>query len=223
MPDSGNYILLSGFFNLDSSYFINFASNQFNMKSICVYCASSLGSNPIYSDVAFELGQFLALNNIVLVYGGAKVGLMGKLADGVHANNGKVIGVIPQFLKSKEVAHESLFELITVETMHERKALMQEKSDGFIALPGGFGTMEELFEILTWAQLGLHHKPIGILNTNNYYQPLLQLVENMINEGLLKAEFKKMLLVSDDIEDLLNQMKAYESPYVSKWEGSKIM
>ena len=193
------------------------------MKSICVYCSSSLGNNPYFAEQAFELGQTLAEHGIDVIYGGAKVGLMGKVADGAKSKNGKVFGIIPEFLAAKEIKHDHLDELIVVQTMHERKALMQEKSDGFIALPGGFGTMEELFEILTWGQLGLHKKPIGILNLEGYYDALIQLVETMIQKGLLKSEYKEMLLVSDSIDDLISQMNLYEVPFVTKWEGSKIM
>src|SRR5690606_16638239 len=180
------------------------------MKSICVYCASSLGNNPYFAEQAFELGQTLAEHGIDVIYGGAKVGLMGKVADGAKSKNGKVFGIIPEFLAVKEIKHDRLDELIVVQSMHERKALMQEKSDGFIALPGGFGTMEELFEILTWGQLGLHKKPIGILNLEGYYDALIQLVETMIQKGLLKSEYKEMLLVSDSIDDLISQMNLYE-------------
>lgn len=193
------------------------------MKSICVFCASSLGNNPIYAQTAYELGKILAENQIDLIYGGAQVGLMGKVAEGTLSNKGKVIGIIPEFLKTKEIAHASLTELITVKTMHERKALMHDKSDAFIALPGGFGTMEELFEILTWAQLSLHQKPIGILNVNGFYDPLIQLVETMIASGLLKQEYLGMLLISDSIEDLISQMNLYEVPFVKKWSDAEIL
>lgn len=193
------------------------------MKSICVYCASSLGNNPIFAEQAYELGKTLSEHGITLVYGGAKVGLMGKVADGALSKGGLVTGIIPAFLGSKEIKHDQLQELIVVETMHERKALMQEKSDGFIALPGGFGTMEELFEILTWGQLSLHKKPIGILNVGGYYDSLIQLIDTMIDSGLLKEEYKNMVLVSDSIDDLLSQMNLYEVPFTTKWDGSKIM
>lgn len=193
------------------------------MKSICVFCASSLGNDPIYAQTAFELGKILAENQIDLIYGGAQVGLMGKVAEGTLSNKGKVIGIIPEFLKTKEIAHAFLTELITVKTMHERKALMHDKSDAFIALPGGFGTLEELFEILTWAQLNLHQKPIGILNINGFYDPLIQLVETMITSGLLKQEYKAMLLISDSIEDLISQMNLYEVPFVKKWSDAEIL
>lgn len=193
------------------------------MKTICVFCASSLGNDPVYAETAFELGKILAENKIDLIYGGAQVGLMGKVAEGCLSQNGKVIGIIPEFLKTKEIAHSNLSELITVKTMHERKAMMHDKSDAFIALPGGFGTMEELFEILTWAQLNLHQKPVGVLNINGYYDALIQLVETMITAGLLNEQYKGMLLISDSIEDLISQMNLYETPSVLKWNELKIL
>ena len=193
------------------------------MRSICVYCASSLGSNPIYGEYAFELGKTLAQYKIDVIYGGAKIGVMGKLAEGTLSENGRITGIIPEFLKSKEIAHDALTEMVTVKTMHERKALMQEKSDGFIALPGGFGTLEELFEILTWGQLQLHNKPIGILNVNGYYDALIQMIETMISEELLSDKYRKMVLVSDSIEDLISQMNLYEAPFASKLEGHQVM
>lgn len=193
------------------------------MKAICVFCASSLGNNPVYAETAFELGKILAENRIDLIYGGAQVGLMGKIADGVLSMNGNVIGIIPDFLKTKEITHSSLTELITVKTMHERKAMMHERADAFIALPGGFGTMEELFEILTWAQLSLHQKPVGILNVNGYYDPLIQLVETMINSGLLNSKYREMLLISDSIDDLLSQMNLYEVPLIRKWNETSVV
>lgn len=193
------------------------------MKSICVFCASGSGKHPIYGEAAFELGRKLAQKDIMAVYGGAKIGVMGKLAEGVLSEKGKIIGIIPEFLKKKEIAHDGLTELITVETMHERKALMQEKSDGFITLPGGFGTMEELFEILTWGQLGLHRKPVGILNVNRYYEPLIQLVDKMIEEGLLKEDFKKLLIVSDSADELLKEMEDYVVPFEPVLDAKIIM
>jgi uncharacterized protein (TIGR00730 family) len=187
------------------------------MKRITVFCGSSSGIDPVYTSQAFRLGETLAKYKIELVYGGAKVGLMGAVADGVLKQNGKVIGVLPYFLKHKEIEHEGLTELILVKTMHERKTKMSELCDGIIALPGGFGTLEELFEILTWAQLGLHKKPVGLLNVAGFYAPLIQMVQTMVDKGLLKEINQKMLLVSDDIDDLLDQMKKYIPPSVGKW------
>ncbi len=187
------------------------------MKRITVFCGSSEGTDGVYKTHAILVGQALAKNNIELVYGGAKIGLMGAVADGVLNNGGKVIGVLPNFLKSKEIAHENLTELILVNTMHDRKSRMHELCDGIIALPGGFGTLEELFEMLTWAQLGLHKKPIGILNTGGFYDPLIELIQTMVNKNFLKQVNQKMLLVSDNIDDLLNQMKSYTAPAVGKW------
>lgn len=187
------------------------------MKRITVYCGSSSGSDQAFKDKADKLGKALAQQNLELVYGGAKVGLMGAVADGVLNNGGKAIGVLPYFLKEKELQHQSLTEIILVETMHERKSKMSELGDGFIALPGGFGTMEELFEMLTWAQLALHRKPIAILNVDGYYDALLQFVDSMINGGFLKPEYKDMLLVSSDENDLLEQMKEYVAPKNDKW------
>jgi uncharacterized protein (TIGR00730 family) len=151
------------------------------------------------------------------VYGGANVGLMGAVADGVMSAGGKAIGVLPIFLQSKELAHTSLTELILVDTMHERKTKMNDLCDGVLALPGGFGTLEELFEMLTWAQLGLHKKPIGILNTNGFYDALLVLIQTMVDKGFLKKSNQQMVLVSDDINELLDKMKKYQAPVVTKW------
>lgn len=187
------------------------------MKRITVFCGSSFGTEEIYTEQAVLLGETLAKQNIELVYGGANVGLMGAVADGVLNNGGKAIGVLPDFLRSKEIAHLGLTELILVESMHERKTKMNDLCDGVIALPGGFGTLEELFEMLTWAQLGLHKKPIAILNINGFYDSLIQLTENMVNKGLLKDVNQQMLLVSDNIDDLLNKMKNYKAPTVGKW------
>lgn len=187
------------------------------MNRITVFCGSSFGTEEIYKEQATLLGQTLAKQNIELVYGGANVGLMGAVADGVLNAGGKAIGVLPNFLRSKEIAHQGLTELILVESMHERKTKMNDLCDGVIALPGGFGTLEELFEMLTWAQLGLHKKPIAILNINGFYDSLIELTETMVEKGLLKDVNQKMLLVSDNIDDLLDQMKNYVPPTVGKW------
>ncbi|MBF4493271.1 TIGR00730 family Rossman fold protein [Flavobacterium sp. JLP] len=191
------------------------------MKRITVFCASSFGTDKIYEEQAIALGKTLAQQNIELVYGGANVGLMGAVADGTLNAGGKVIGVLPNFLRSKEIAHLGLTELVLVESMHERKTKMSDLCDGVIALPGGFGTLEELFEMLTWAQLGLHKKPIAILNINGFYDSLIELTEVMVEKGLLKDANQKMLLVSDNIDDLLEQMKNYVPPTVGKWIDSK--
>lgn len=187
------------------------------MKSVSVFCGSSSGSDPVYEESAYELGKALAKAGITVVYGGAKIGLMGKVAEGALDHQGEAIGVIPGFLKQKEVAHDNLSEMIVVETMHERKLKMSELSDGIIALPGGFGTMEEFFEILTWGQLGLHTKPMGLLNINNFYDALIQQFDVMVDQQLLKPINRQMVLVSNTIPDLLNQMKSYDAPDVPKW------
>ena len=191
------------------------------MKNITVFCGSSFGTDAIFKEQAELLGKTLAKQNITLVYGGANVGLMGAVADGALSENGAVIGVLPNFLRSKEIAHQGLTELILVESMHERKTKMNDLCDGVIALPGGFGTLEELFEMLTWAQLGLHKKPIAILNINGFYDALIELLKVMVEKGLLKDVNQEMLLVSDNIDDLLNQMKNYTAPTVGKWIDKK--
>lgn len=187
------------------------------MKRVAIFCGSSSGNDNIFKEHAFLVGQTLAKHNIEIVYGGAKVGLMGAVADGALSENGKVTGVLPVFLKTKEVAHNNLTELILVESMHERKMKMNELSDGVIALPGGFGTMEEFFEMLTWGQLGLHEKPVAILNVNGFYDSLDLLIQSMVHNGFLKEINQRMLLMSSDIEDLLKQMQNYVAPSVGKW------
>ena len=179
------------------------------MKSIVVFCGSGEGYNEVYREAAEQMGITLAARHIRIIYGGAKVGLMGALADAALDQGGRVTGVIPEFLKTEEVAHEGLTELITVDTMHERKLKMHELSDGIIAMPGGWGTMEELFEMLTWGQLGLHSKPVGLLNVNGYYDALKALCDNMVQEGFLNEYVNAMLLISESVDDLLEQMAAY--------------
>jgi uncharacterized protein (TIGR00730 family) len=186
------------------------------MKSIVVFCGSSEGYSEVYREAAFELGEVLAARNIRIIYGGAKVGLMGALADGALQQGGKVVGIIPTFLKTKEVAHEGLTELITVDTMHERKLKMHEMSDGIITMPGGWGTMEEMFEMLTWGLLGLHTKPVGLLNINGYYDALKALCDNMVQEGFLNEFVNASLLTSGSISDLLEQMDNYVAPVSPK-------
>lgn len=187
------------------------------MKSITVFCGSSFGSDEIYKEQAALLGRTLAKQNIQLIYGGANVGLMGAVADGTLNEGGKVVGVLPHFLQSKEIAHNQLTELILVETMHERKTKMNDLCDGVIVLPGGYGTLEEFFEMITWAQLGLHKKPIGILNINGFYDDLIKLVQTMVDKRFLKQINRDMLLISDSIDELLEMMKNYEAPTVGKW------
>lgn len=187
------------------------------MKSIVVFCGSAEGNKRVYKEAAHQLGTALATQGIRLIYGGAKVGIMGAVADAALAAGGEVIGVIPNFLRTKEVAHEGLTELIVTENMHERKLKMHELSDGIIALPGGWGTMEELFEMLTWAQLGLHVRPVGLLNVNGYYNALNTLCDTMVNEGFLPADVRNMLLTSNSSDDLLQQMRAYVPIQTPKW------
>lgn len=187
------------------------------MKHIAVFCGSSTGTENIYLEQAILLGETLAKNDIQLIYGGAKVGLMGAVANGALNKEGEVTGVIPDFLLKKELAHPGITKLHVVETMHQRKTLMHDLSDGFIALPGGFGTMEELFEITTWAQLGLHKKPIGLLNTNGFYNHLKLMMDQMVISGFLKEIYSDMLLIDENIDGLLKQMKNYTAPSVGKW------
>ena len=187
------------------------------MKSIVVFCGSSEGIVSDYGVKAYELGETFAKKDIRLVYGGAKIGIMGKVAEGVLNNKGKVIGVIPVFLKKKEVVHEELTELIVTQNMHERKLKMHELSDGIIMLPGGFGTLEEFFEMLTWSQLGLHQYPIGILNTNGFYDSLLQMMHDMVQNGFVKKEHLNTILVADTIETLLHKMENYTPLPTPKW------
>lgn len=191
------------------------------MKRITVFCGSSPGTESIYEEQAYALGKTLAQRHIGLVYGGAKVGLMGAVANGVMDHQGEAIGVLPHFLSSKEIAHEHLSELILVDTMHERKTKMHELCDGVITLPGGFGTMEELFEMLTWAQLGLHKKPIGILNIHGFYDELIALIQTMVDKGFLKPVNQQMLLVDATIDGLLEKMQSYVAPEVAKWIKKK--
>lgn len=184
------------------------------MKSITVFCGSSDGYNELYREVAYNVGATLAQNSIRVIYGGSRSGLMGAVADGALNNNGEVIGVIPEFLHNneKEIAHEGLTDLIIVETMHQRKLKMYELCDGIITLPGGWGTMEEMFEMLTWAQLGMHQKPIGLLNINAYYDSLKALFSTMVQEGFLNECTSTMLLSDYGVEELLEQMKGYQAP-----------
>lgn len=182
-----------------------------------MYCGSSAGTDPEIIKQATLIGKTLADRDITLVYGAAKIGIMGAVAQGALDHNGKVVGVIPEFLKIKEVVHTGLTELIVNETMHERKMELQERSDGFITLPGGFGTMEELFEVLTWSQLALHQKPVGMLNVNGFYDDLLSALRNMVDKGFLKQENYDILLVDTTVEGLLDQMENFKPMAMPKW------
>ena len=187
------------------------------MRRVLVFCGSSPGRLPEYVDTARALGTELAAQGIGVVYGAAQIGVMGALADATLAAGGEVIGVIPRLLLEKEVAHTGLTDLRIVETMHERKALMESLADGIIALPGGFGTLEELFEILTWAQLGIHTKPVALLNVAGYWDQLLALIDHMVTERFLRSEQREALLVGDSVADLLARMAAHRPPVLDKW------
>lgn len=187
------------------------------MKSLAVFCGSSKGGSPVYIQEAKKLGQELVKRNIGLVYGGSSVGIMGAVADSVLEAGGHVTGVMPDFLDKREVTHKNLTDLIIVDTMHERKATMADLSDGFITLPGGAGTLEEFFEIFTWAQLGLHQKPIGILNINHYYDPLVGLFNHMTTENFLDEKYRSMAIVNEDPGILLDQFATYTPPAVKTY------
>lgn len=187
------------------------------MKSVAVYCGSSAGTNPAYVAEAQALGAALVAQGLALVYGGGRVGLMGAIADAVLAAGGEVIGVIPGFLDDKELAHKGCTELHVVATMHERKLLMADRADAFIAMPGGYGTLEELFEVLTWGQLGLHQKPVGLLNVAGYYDHLLLALDRMRDDQLLRAENRAALLQDASPAGLLAQLAAYRPAPVEKW------
>ena len=185
---------------------------------ICVFCGSRPGSRPEYTEQARRLGELLATRNIGLVYGGGSVGLMGVVADAVMRAGGDVTGIIPEALATKELAHRRLTDLRVVDSMHERKALMAELSDAVIALPGGFGTFEELFEMITWSQLGLHRKPVGILNVAGFYDGLLALVDHAIDEGFIPPEHRGLILTADRPDELVDLIAGYEPPPpVVKW------
>jgi uncharacterized protein (TIGR00730 family) len=184
---------------------------------ICVFCGSSAGARPEYTVAAQGLGKLLADRGIGLVYGGAMVGLMGAVANGALAAGGHVTGVIPRTLLEKEIAHQGINDLRVVETMHQRKALMSELSDAFIALPGSIGTLEELFEVWTWAQLGLHRKPIGLLDVRGYYLPLIAFLDRAVTEHFMRPQLREMVLVDENAELLLTRMATYEAPKVEKW------
>lgn len=187
------------------------------MKRLCVYCGSSAGKKPGYAQAAQQLAEELVMRGIGLVYGGASIGVMGLLADAVLANQGEVVGIIPQALVDKEVSHTGLTDLKIVSSMHERKAMMADLSDGFIALPGGLGTLEELFEILTWAQLGFHHKPCGLLNIAGYYDGLTAFLDHAVDEQFVKPIHRSLLRVESCPVKLLDSFSICQPPVLEKW------
>ena len=188
-------------------------------ERICVFCGSNSGTGPVYGNAAVVLGELLAARGIELVYGGGNIGLMGVLADAVLESDGRVIGVIRESLMAREVGHVGLTELRVVKSMHERKALMADLSDGFIAMPGGFGTLEEFCEIVTWSQLGIHAKPCGLLNVEGYYDPLLELFDQAVREGFLRKENRQLVLEENDPLRLLEKMAQFRIPAIGKWIG----
>ncbi|MDX1509044.1 MAG: TIGR00730 family Rossman fold protein [Woeseiaceae bacterium] len=187
------------------------------MQRICVYCGSNSGARPEYAQAAGELADVIVRHEIELVYGGSHKGIMGILADRVLALGGKVHGVIPQLLVEKEAAHDGLTELHVVKSMHDRKSMMAALSDGFIALPGGFGTLEELIEIVTWGQLRFHDKPVGVLNVRGYFDALLQFLDHAVEEGFLRPENRSMLIDDADPATLVQAFERYTAPGVDKW------
>lgn len=184
---------------------------------LTVFCGSASGSLPSYTEAAEQVGRLLAGRGIGLVYGGASVGLMGSVANAALAAGGEVIGVIPKALASREIAHDGLTRLHVVGSMHERKAMMAELSDGFIALPGGAGTLEEIFEVWTWGQLGYHRKPCALFNVAGYYDALVSFIDQVVDQGFLKPTYREMLIVDDQLDSLMRRIEAYEPPSVSKW------
>jgi uncharacterized protein (TIGR00730 family) len=184
---------------------------------LCVFCGSSKGAREIYVRAAQQLGHELAARNIELVYGGGNVGLMGVIADAVLAASGRVIGVIPEQLMARELGHTGIQDLRIVKTMHERKALMAELSDGFIAMPGGIGTYEEFFEVLTWAQLGIHEKPCALLNVDGFYDPVLHLLKHAVEERFIRAAHRELVVVATEPAALLDRMGEHHAPHLHKW------
>jgi uncharacterized protein (TIGR00730 family) len=187
------------------------------LKRVCVFCGSSFGSNPRHLEAAERLGARLAAEGIGLVFGGGCIGLMGKLADAVLAGGGEVIGVIPRALVNREVAHMGLTELRVVASMHERKAVMADLADGFVALPGGLGTVEEFCEVITWAQLGIHSKPCALLNVDSYFNPFLSFLDHTVDQGFVDPKSRSLVLVADEPGALLDALRRYESAPVARW------
>ncbi len=191
------------------------------MKSICVYCGSSVGASEVYAQGARALAQQMVKDNIALVYGGGNVGLMGVIATEVMRLGGEATGVIPKALLDKELGHHGLTRLHIVKDMHERKAMMAELSDGFVAMPGGMGTLEELFEVLTWAQLGFHYKPIGLLNVDGFYDNLIAFIEHLVSQRFLTAEQSLLMMHDADPANLVQRFKTYKPSYTNKWADHK--
>ncbi|HMC09888.1 MAG TPA: TIGR00730 family Rossman fold protein [Pirellulaceae bacterium] len=193
------------------------------LRSICVFCGSSTGNRQEYAAAAADFGRLLGERRIRLVYGAGNVGLMGVLADAALAAGGEVIGVIPQMLVDRELAHRGITDLRIVTSMHERKALMAELSDGFVALPGGLGTYEELCEVLTWAQLGIHHKPCGYLNVLGYFDPLARMFDHAVTEGFLRSEQRRLFISSNEPDALLRLLESHASMTEAKWPGREVI
>jgi uncharacterized protein (TIGR00730 family) len=187
------------------------------LHTVCVFCAASPGADAVYVEQARSMGRFLAESGRRLVYGGGRTGLMGALAEGALGAGGEVIGIMPRHLVDREVAHTGLSELRVVESMHERKALLAELSDGFLAMPGGLGTLEELFEIWTWGQLGLHRKPYGLLEVAGFYAPLLTFLDHAVTEGFIRREYRELLVVDTDPGALISRMESVVLPAFPRW------
>jgi uncharacterized protein (TIGR00730 family) len=187
------------------------------LTSICVFCGSNAGAQPAYIETAEAVGRGLAQRGVRVVYGGGKVGMMGAVADAARVAGGEVIGVMPQAIVDREIAHTGLDDLRVVGSMHERKALMAELSDAFIALPGGVGTLEELFEVYTWAQLGIHEKPIGLLDVAGYYRPLVAFLDHSVKERFVRPSTRDLLAVAEDLDGLLAALEAWQPPAEHKW------
>jgi len=197
---------------------MNSSENQSTIRWLGVFCGSAEGNNPEFGETAAELGGLLSESGIGLVYGGARVGIMGIVADAVMSSGGKVIGVLPRGLEKREIAHDGLTELHVVDSMHERKALMADLSDAFVALPGGVGTLEEFFEAWTWGLLGIHRKPCGLLNAKGFYDRLLDLMDHVVDQGFLKPRYREMVVVEEDPRRMLSALGAYLPP-LHKWDG----
>ena len=188
-----------------------------HLRRICVFCGSSAGEDPRYLDAAAIFGELLAREGIGLIYGGSRVGIMGRLADTVLGAGGSVTGVIPGAIMKREVAHQELTDLRVVTSMHERKALMADLAHAFVARPGGIGTLEGFMEVLTWGQLGLHRKPCGLLDVSGYFQPLIRFLDHMVKEGFLGQSHRRIVMVETDPERLLERLRSYDPPAVPRW------